>query len=88
MPDHEIPPGGPLGTHPARPTKALGLLERGLDVGNAHVEQYAALLALATGDTSVDAGPVAGRASVHEPVVARGWETASPVANSHPNRSP
>src|SRR5918999_3541358 len=66
LPDDQAS-GSALGTHVALPAEALGLLERGLDVGYAHVEQDTPLIALATADTTVDA--VVGRARVHEPVV-------------------
>jgi hypothetical protein len=49
--------------------EALSLLERGLDVGNAHVEQDAPFIAFTAAETTVD--PIAGRAPVHESVVAR-----------------
>jgi hypothetical protein len=61
-------PGGSLGAHLALPAEGLGLLERGLDVGNAHVEHDAGLVARAAADAAVDAA--ARRAAVDEPVVA------------------
>src|SRR5829696_3699883 len=68
LPDHQGSRSA-FGTHAALPTEALSLLERGLDVGNAHIEQDTTLVALAAADTAVD--PTAGRAPVHEPVVTR-----------------
>lgn len=46
--------------HPACPAEPLRLLQRGLDIGNAHVEQDAPFVALSTAHTAVVAGPVAG----------------------------
>src|SRR5437879_4716450 len=46
-------------------------MERGLDTGNAHVEQDSGLVAPTTADTTVDAVPHAGRAPIHESVHAR-----------------
>src|SRR5436309_873262 len=66
--DHELSANA-LGTHQALPPEALSPLERGPDVRNTHVEQQQPLVTLATADTTVD--PVAGGASVQEPVVAR-----------------
>ena len=54
--DHESS-GGAFGAHLALPAEALCLLERSLDVGNAHVEQDAPLIARAPTDTTID--PVA-----------------------------
>ena len=69
--DHEICPRVLFRAHPARPTEALGLLERGLDVGNADVEDNLTVVAHASADAARDPGPVAGRVAVHEPVVPR-----------------
>ncbi len=90
--DHEVSPRGLVGTHLARPAEALGLLERGLDVGNADVEDHVAVVAHASADAARDPDPVAGRVAVHEPVVRRLGdrlrETGALVSNSHPNRLP
>jgi Resolvase, N terminal domain len=69
--DHEICPWVPFGTHPARPAEALGFLERGLDVGNAHVEDRVGVVAHTSADAAWDPRPIAGRVAVHEPVVPR-----------------
>src|SRR5579859_4630662 len=61
----------PLGAHPALPAQAFGLLQGGLDIGNADVEEHMAFIAPASADTTRDPGPVAGRDAVHEAVVQR-----------------
>jgi hypothetical protein len=62
---------GPLWAHPPLPAQALGLLEGGLDVGNADIEEHVAVIARASADATRDPSPVAGRDAVHEAVVAR-----------------
>ena len=62
--DHEVSPRGLVGAHPARPAEALGLLERGLDVGNADVEDHVAVVAHASADAARDPDPVVGRVAV------------------------
>jgi hypothetical protein len=52
LPDHQGS-GRALGTHAALPTEALSLLERGLDVGNAHIEHDTRFVALAAADAPV-----------------------------------
>ena len=67
VPDGEFPRRR-LGAHQARPAEALGRAERGLDVGNADVEQDPAGTAGAAADPAVDAGPADERAPVNETV--------------------
>jgi hypothetical protein len=58
-------PTGSFGAHPALPAEAIGLLERGLDVGNADVEDHVAIVARASADATRDPGPVAGGIAIH-----------------------
>ena len=67
--DHDTSLQVLFGTHLARPTETLGLLERGLDIRNADVEDRVAVIAHASADTAWDSDPVAGRVAVHEAVV-------------------
>src|SRR5450755_1846594 len=60
-----------LGAHPACPAEAFGLLQRGLDVGDADVKDRVARVAAPAADAARDPGAVAGGVPVGEPVVAR-----------------
>ena len=46
--------------HPARPTEALGLLKRCLDIRHADVEDHVASVAYTAANTTRNAGSVAG----------------------------
>ena len=68
MPDDEGS-GSALWARLALPAKPHRFHQRGLDVGDAHVEENPRLIALAAAYTTVD--PAVGRAPVNEPVVTR-----------------
>jgi hypothetical protein len=58
----------PPGAHPALAAEALGLLQGGLDIGNADIEDHMAFVARASADAARDPGPVGGRDAVHEAI--------------------
>jgi hypothetical protein len=64
-------PVGARPAHPALGAGALGLLQGGLDIGNADVEDHMAFVARASADATRDPGPVGGRDAVHEAIIHR-----------------
>lgn len=69
--DHKVCSWILLGTQQARPPEALGVLERGLDVGNADVEDRVAVVISPSAYAAWDSGSVARRVALDEAVVAR-----------------
>jgi hypothetical protein len=69
--DHKVCTWILLGTQQAPPPEALGVLERGLDVGNADVEDRVAVMISPSAYAARDPGSVAGRVALDEAVVAR-----------------
>src|SRR5215469_4960063 len=59
-----------FGAHQTLPSEPLSFFERGLDIGNARVENRMALIARASPDTIGNARAVAGRVAVHKAVIA------------------
>src|SRR5947209_6191858 len=66
--DHDRP-GSALRAHPALAAQRLGLLERGLDVGDPDVEKDLPLVAIAAAHPAIDS--TVRCAPIDEPVVAR-----------------
>lgn len=78
MADDE-PGWGLVRPHLSGPAEALGLLQRGLDVGNGDLEHRMGAVVRASADAARNPDAVAGRVWLHEPAVRSRVDLSTPL---------